>query len=56
MGCKGCYYDYVSKDKIRKKIEEYRNLIEKCRNDEEHYGEISLYEHDISILQELLEV
>ena len=47
--------DYIEKDKIRKKIEENNKLIEECREDEEHCGEIYLYEHANKILEELLE-
>ena len=38
-----------------KKIEDYEKLIKECKNDEEHYGEIYLYEIYIDVLQELLE-
>lgn len=47
--------DYIEKDQIRKKIEENNKLIEECREDEEHCGEIYLYEHANKILEELLE-
>lgn len=46
---------YIPKDKIREKIEENNKLIEECKEDEEHCGEIYLYEHDNKILKELLE-
>lgn len=45
----------IEKDKIREKIEENNKLIEACREDEEHCGEIYLYENDNEILEELLE-
>jgi uncharacterized tellurite resistance protein B-like protein len=46
--------EWLHKDIIREKIEEYKSLIKRVSEDEEHYGEISLYMHDIQILQELL--
>lgn len=46
----------IPKKKVEEKIEENNKLIEECRDDEEHCGEIYLYEHDNKILQELLEV
>lgn len=49
------YDDYISKQKVKDKIEENNKLIEKCKNDEEHYSEIYVYKHDNEILKELLE-
>jgi ribonuclease D len=46
--------EWLHKDKIRAKIEEYKSLIKRVSEDEEHYGEIPLYEHDIQVLEELL--
>lgn len=45
----------IPKEKLEEKIEENNKLIEECREDEEHCGEIYLYEHDNKVLQELLE-
>lgn len=45
----------LNKEVVEKKIEYYKNLIEECKNDEEHYGEIYLYEIYIDVLQKLLE-
>jgi hypothetical protein len=47
--------EYIEKSVIKEKIEEYKNLIKKVLEDEEYCGEIPLYEHDIQILEELLE-
>ena len=47
--------DYIPKQKVKEKIEENNKLIEKCKDELEHYGEIYLYEHDNKILKELLE-
>ena len=47
--------DYIPKQKVEEKIEENNKLIEKCKDELEHYGEIYLYEHDNKILKELLE-
>lgn len=44
----------IPKSVVEEKIEEYKNVIDECREDEEHCGEIPIYEHDIKILQELL--
>lgn len=40
---------------VEEKIGENNKLIEECKKDEEHYGEIYIYEHDNKVLQELLE-
>lgn len=45
----------ILKQKVKEKIEENNKLIEKCKDELEHYGEIYLYEHDNKILKELLE-
>lgn len=45
----------IPKQKVKEKIEENNKLIEKCKDELEHYGEIYLYEHDNKILKELLE-
>ena len=42
------------KIKIKNKIKELKNLIDKIKDDEEYNHEIPLYEHDIQLLQELL--
>lgn len=47
--------NYIPSQKVKNKIEENNKLIEKCKDELEHYGEIYLYEHDNKILQELLE-
>lgn len=47
--------NYIPNQKVKNKIEENNKLIEKCKDELEHYGEIYLYEHDNKILQELLE-
>lgn len=52
---KAIRYNYVPKQKVKDKIEENNKLIEKCKNDEEHYSEIYVYKHDNEILKELLE-
>lgn len=52
---KAIRYNYVPKQKVKDKIEENNKLIEKCKNDEEHYSEIYVYKHDNEILEELLE-
>lgn len=39
---------------VEEKIEENNKLIEECKKDEEHYGEIYIYEHDNKVLQKLL--
>ena len=46
---------FIAKQKVKEKIEENNKLIEKCKDELEHYGEIYLYEHDNKILKELLE-
>lgn len=46
---------FIPKQKVKEKIEENNKLIEKCKDELEHYGEIYLYEHDNKILKELLE-
>lgn len=46
---------FIPKQKVKDKIEENNKLIEKCKDELEHYGEIYLYEHDNKILKELLE-
>lgn len=46
---------YIEKETIKEKIEENKKLIEECKKDEEHHGEIYLYEHDNKVLEELLE-
>ena len=40
---------------IEKKIEKNRKLINECEQDEEHYGEVYIYKHNIEILKELSE-
>ena len=45
----------VMTSKIKEKIEEYKKLIKEVQDNEEHYNEIPLYEHDIEVLQELME-
>lgn len=45
----------ISKEVIEKKIEENNKLIKQCNEDEGHYGEVYIYEHDNKLLQELLE-
>lgn len=45
---------YIPKQKVKDKIEENNKLIEKCKDELEHYAEIYLYEHDNKILKELL--
>lgn len=47
--------EFIPKQKVKEKIEENNKLIEKCKDELEHYGEIYLYEHDNKILKELLE-
>lgn len=47
--------EFMPKQKVKEKIEENNKLIEKCKDELEHYGEIYLYEHDNKILKELLE-
>ena len=52
--------DYISKDKIKAKIEEYENKIKKIRskkliNEPEDTIAITRYAHYISVLQSLLE-
>lgn len=47
--------EFIPKQKVKDKIEENNKLIEKCKDELEHYGEIYLYEHDNKILKELLE-
>lgn len=46
---------FIPKSKIKEKIEEYQRLIKEVQDNEEHYNEIPLYEHDIEVLQELME-
>lgn len=46
--------EFIPKQKVKEKIEENNKLIEKCKDELEHYGEIYLYEHDNKILKELL--
>lgn len=59
MGCEGCYYDYISKDKIRKKIRTLKLELEVGKKlfppAEVCRSLWSDYEHQIEILQELLE-
>ena len=45
----------IWKSKIKEKIEGYKKLIKEVQANEEHYNEIPLYEHDIEVLQELME-
>ena len=47
--------DSIPKSKIKDMIEEYEKLIKEVQDNEEHYNEIPLYEHDIEVLQELME-
>ena len=49
------YENYIPKQKIKDKIEELEKLIEKIKEDDEYTHEIPLYEHDIKLLQELLQ-
>lgn len=46
--------NYIKKQKIKDKIKELKQLIEKIKNDDQYSHEIPLYEHDIQILEELL--
>lgn len=41
--------------KIKEKIEELKKLIEKIKEDDQYSNEIPLYEHDIKLLEELLQ-
>ena len=45
----------IPKQKIKDKIEEYKNLIDDISESEQYSHEIPLYKHDIQVLQELLE-
>ena len=58
-----CYCEYkhykqfesISIQKIIEKIEELKKLIEKIKEDNQYSNEIPLYEHDIKLLEELLQ-
>ena len=45
---------YIPKQKIKDKVKELKQLIERTKNDDQYSHEIPLYEHDIQILEELL--
>ena len=62
-GLEGCrvrlkmYIDknYIPKSLVKEKIEELKRIIEEVKDNEQYSCEIPLYEHDIKILQDLLE-
>lgn len=62
-GYDDCYCEYkhykqfesISIQKIIEKIEELKKLIEKIKEDNQYSNEIPLYEHDIKLLEELLQ-
>lgn len=45
---------YIPKQKIKDKVKELKQLIERTKNDDQYSHEIPLYEHDKQILEELL--
>ena len=45
---------WIPKQKIKDKVKELKQLIERTKNDDQYNHEIPLYEHDIQILEELL--